>query len=74
MLTVVTYSQKLRKQFGDDSLDLYSASTSKEYIDLIVTIFDTAAIIDLNRFLSGIEYCIGGFQENYNLSDSYQTQ
>ena len=45
----------------------------KEYIDLIGTIFDTNAIIDFNRFLSGIEYCIGGFQENYNLSDSYQS-
>ena len=67
------YSQKLRKQFGDDGLDLFSASTNKEYVDLIGTIFDTNAIIDLNRFLSGIEYCIGSFQENYNLSDSYQS-
>ena len=53
--------------------DLFSASTNKEYVDLIGTIFDTNAIIDLNRFLSGIEYCIGSFQENYNLSDSYQS-
>ena len=67
------YSQKLRKQFGDEGIDLFSASTNKEYIDLIATIFDTNAIIDLNRFLSSIEYCIGGFQENYNLSNSYQS-
>ena len=67
------YSQKLRKQFGDDGLDLFSASTNKEYVDLIGTIFDTNAIIDLNRFLSVIEYCIGSFQEYYNLSDSYQS-
>ena len=67
------YSQKLRKQFGEDGLGLFSASTNKEYVDLIGTIFDTSGIIDLNRFLSGIEYCIGGFQENYNSSDSYQS-
>ena len=67
------YSQKLRKQFGDDSLDLFSASTNKEYIDLIGTIFDTDAIIDLKRFLIGIESCISGFHENYKQSNSYQS-
>ena len=30
------YSQKLRKIFGDDALDLLSASTGKEYVDLIL--------------------------------------
>ena len=67
------YSQKLRKIFGDDALDLLSASTGKEYVDLIANIFDSTATIDLKTFLSGIEYCIGGFQEHYNSSDSYQS-
>ena len=67
------YSQKLRKKFGDDALDLLSASTGKEYVDLIANIFDSTATIDLKTFLSGIEYCIGGFQEHYNSSDSYQS-
>ena len=67
------YSQKLRREFGDDALDLLSASTGKEYVDLIANIFDSTATIDLKTFLSGIEYCIGGFQEHYNSSDSYQS-
>ena len=67
------YSQKLRKIFGDDALDLLSASAGKEYVDLIANIFDSTATIDLKTFLSGIEYCIGGFQEHYNSSDSYQS-
>ena len=67
------YSQKLRKIFGEDALDLLSASTGKEYVDLIANIFDSTATIDLKTFLSGIEYCIGGFQEHYNSSDSYQS-
>ena len=39
------YSQKLRKIFGDDALDLLSASTGKEYVDLIANIFDSTATV-----------------------------
>ena len=67
------YSQKLRKIFGEDSPYEHTASTDNDYIFLMEIAFDEKGILDLNKFLTGINNFISSFQEEYVPSNSYQT-
>ena len=67
------YSQKLRKIFGEDSPYEHTASKDNEYIYLLDSAIDKKGVLDLNKFLIGINNFINSFQKEYLSSDSYQT-
>lgn len=67
------YSQKRRKLYGDDGYDEHSASKDNEYIYLMELAFDENGVLNLNKFLIGINNFINSFQKEYLPSDSYQT-
>ena len=67
------YSQKLRKIFGEDSPYEHTASKDNEYIYLLDSAIDKKGLLDLNKFLIGINNFINSFQKEYLSSDSYQT-
>ena len=67
------YSQQLRKKFGEDSFYEHTASKDNEYIFLMETAIDKEGVLDLNKFLTGINKFINSFQEEYVPSNSYQT-
>lgn len=52
----------------------YSTSTEDEYDKFITSLFDENNVLDLNKFLSNINKFIVYFQNNYEQSNSYQTQ
>ena len=66
------YSQKLRKIFGEDSPYEHTASKDNEYIYLLDSAIDKKGVLDLNKFLAGINNFINSFQEVYVPSNSYQ--
>ena len=67
------YSQKLRKTYGNDSFYEHTASTDNEYIYLLESTIDEKGVLDLNKFLIGINNFIDSFQNEYTPSNSYQT-
>ena len=52
----------------------HSTSTEDEYDKFITSLFDENNVLDLNKFLSNINKFIVYFQNNYEQSNSYQTQ
>jgi hypothetical protein len=58
----------------DNNYPNLSTSTNKEYDNFITSSFDENNILDLNNFLSNINKFIVYFQNNYEQSNSYQTQ
>lgn len=58
----------------DNNYPNLSTSTNKEYDNFITSSFDENNILDLNKFLSNINKFIVYFQNNYEQSNSYQTQ
>ena len=67
------YNQKRRKLNGGNGYDEHSASKDNDYIFLMEIAFDENGVLDLNRFLKGINNFINSFQEEYVPSNSYQT-
>ena len=67
------YNQKRRKLNGDNGYDEHSASKDNDYIFLMDTAIDKEGVLDLNKFLAGINKFINSFQEEYVPSNSYQT-
>ena len=67
------YSQKRRKLNGGNGYDEHSASKDNEYIFLMELAFDENGVLNLNKFLIGINNFINSFQKEYLPSDSYQT-
>ena len=67
------YNQKRRKLNGGNGYDEHSASKDNDYIFLMEIAFDEHGVLDLNRFLKGINNFINSFQEEYVPSNSYQT-
>ena len=49
-----------------------STSTDKEYDNFITNLFDENKVLDLNKFLSNINYFMADFQKNYKPGNSYQ--
>ena len=58
----------------DNNYPNLSTSTSKEYDNFITSLFDENNVLDLNKFLSNINKFMVYFQNNYEQSNSYQTQ
>ena len=50
----------------------YSTSTEDEYDKFITSLFDENKVLDLNKFLSNINYFMADFQKNYKPGNSYQ--
>ena len=67
------YNQKRRKLNGGNGYDEHSASKDNDYIFLMEIAFDENGVLDLNKFLAGINKFINSFQEEYVPSNSYQT-
>ena len=67
------YNQKRRKLNGGNGYDEHSASKDNDYIFLMDTAIDKEGVLDLNKFLAGINKFINSFQEEYVPSNSYQT-
>ncbi len=67
------YNQKRRKLNGGNGYDEHSASKDNDYIFLMDTAIDKEGVLDLNKFLAGINKFIKSFQEEYVPSNSYQT-
>ena len=68
------YHHKYRKTKDIEYLNGISTTESKDYIYLINNALDENGILDLNKFLSEINYYFDDFQSHYKTSDSYQTQ
>ena len=63
-----------RKTKDAEYLNGISTTKNDDYIDLINNALDENGVLDLNKFLSEINYCFDDFQSHYKTSDSYQTQ
>ena len=68
------YHHKYRKTKDIEYLNGISTTESKDYIYLINNALDEKGVLDLNKFLSEINYYFDEFQSHYKKSDSYQTQ
>ena len=68
------YHHKYRKTKDIEYLNGISTTESKDYIYLINNALDENGVLDLNKFLSEINYYFDDFQSHYKKSDSYQTQ
>ena len=68
------YHHKYRKTKDIEYLNGISTTESKDYIYLINNALDEKGVLDLNKFLSEINYYFDKFQSHYKKSDSYQTQ
>ena len=68
------YHHKYRKTKDIEYLNGISTTESKDYIYLINNALDEKGVLDLNKFLSEINYYFDDFQSHYKTSDSYQTQ
>lgn len=68
------YHHNYRKTKDMEYLNGISTTESKDYIYLINNALDEKGVLDLNKFLSEINYYFDDFQSHYKTSDSYQTQ
>ena len=68
------YHHNYRKTKDAEYLNGISTTKNDDYIDLINNALDENGVLDLNKFLSEINYCFDDFQSHYKTSDSYQTQ
>ncbi len=68
------YHHKYRKTKDIEYLNGISTTENKDYIYLINNALDENGVLDLNKFLSEINYYFDEFQSHYKKSDSYQTQ
>ncbi len=68
------YHHNYRKTKDMEYLNGISTTKNNDYIDLINNALDENGVLDLNKFLSEINYYFDDFQSHYKKSDSYQTQ
>ena len=68
------YHHNYRKTKDIEYLNGISTTKNNDYIDLINNALDENGVLDLNKFLSEINYYFDDFQSHYKKSDSYQTQ
>ena len=68
------YHHNYRKTKDMEYLNGISTTKNNDYIDLINNALDENGVLDLNKFLSEINYYFDDFQSHYKTSDSYQTQ
>ena len=68
------YHHNYRKTKDIEYLNGISTTKNNDYIDLINNALDENGVLDLNKFLSEINYYFDEFQSHYKTSDSYQTQ
>ena len=68
------YHHNYRKTKDMEYLNGISTTKKKGYVDLINNALDENGVLDLNKFLSEINYYFDDFQSHYKKSDSYQTQ
>ena len=66
------YHHKYRKTKDIEYLKGYTTNEDKVYTDFVNEVLDEKGVLDLNKFLSEIDYFIGKFQDYYKQSNSYQ--